>query len=258
MSVKSTIIAEEVLMVWAGMLDDHTHLHVFERDSVTGVRYRDEVLEPNVCRFMGACGPEFILMDAGKWKVTFLNKQTDMQALNSTNFAVKSPSASIFFTANKTPEKVYEINENREVSTPLKGSIEIDNFSPKKAANVSFCSQIGNEIAKGDVNFTPVRPKTFSCRRRQNVSYFSCESPKGILRSVPMEFGTPDFHNERTLCETLESTESERSVAEIWSNISLNSFKNRKSLSAYSEHSDISSTEMIQFKKKLEESGQKL
>ncbi|GFX76727.1 transposable element Tc1 transposase [Trichonephila clavipes] len=37
-------------------------LHVFERGSVTGVRYRDEVLEPYVRPFRGACGPEFILM----------------------------------------------------------------------------------------------------------------------------------------------------------------------------------------------------
>ncbi|GBN56782.1 hypothetical protein AVEN_245928-1 [Araneus ventricosus] len=32
------------LMVWAGiMLDGRTPLHVFERDTVTGVRYRDEI-----------------------------------------------------------------------------------------------------------------------------------------------------------------------------------------------------------------------
>ncbi|GFV10606.1 transposable element Tcb2 transposase [Trichonephila clavipes] len=52
------------LMVWAGiMLDGRTSLHVFERGSVTGVRNKDEVLEPYVHFFMGACFPEFILMD---------------------------------------------------------------------------------------------------------------------------------------------------------------------------------------------------
>ncbi|GFU57523.1 DDE_3 domain-containing protein [Trichonephila clavipes] len=52
------------LMVWAGiMLDGRTPLHIFERGSVTGVRYRDEVLESYVCLFRDACGPEFILMD---------------------------------------------------------------------------------------------------------------------------------------------------------------------------------------------------
>ncbi|GFQ71830.1 hypothetical protein TNCT_54841 [Trichonephila clavata] len=177
----------------------------------------------------------------GKWKVTFLNKQTETQALSSTNFEVRSPSDLIFFTADNTPEEVYEIKGNSEVSTSLKGSIEMDNFSPKKSENVCFCSEIDNGIAKGDVNFTPDRPKTFSCRRRLNISYFSSESPKGILRSVPMEFGIPDFYNARTLWETFESAESEISVAEVWSNISLNSFQNMKP--ADSEHSSISSTE---------------
>ncbi|GFV44102.1 DDE_3 domain-containing protein [Trichonephila clavipes] len=35
----------------------------FERGSVSGVRYRDEVLETYVSLFRGACDPEFILMD---------------------------------------------------------------------------------------------------------------------------------------------------------------------------------------------------
>ncbi|GBM73843.1 hypothetical protein AVEN_100547-1 [Araneus ventricosus] len=45
------------------MLDGRTPLHVFERGTVTGVRYRDEILEPCVRLFRGAVGPEFILMD---------------------------------------------------------------------------------------------------------------------------------------------------------------------------------------------------
>ncbi len=51
-------------MVWADiMLDGRTSLHIFDRGSVTGVRYRDEVLEPYVNVFRGAVGPEFILKD---------------------------------------------------------------------------------------------------------------------------------------------------------------------------------------------------
>ncbi|GBM69328.1 hypothetical protein AVEN_155753-1 [Araneus ventricosus] len=45
------------------MLDGRTPLHVYERITVTGVRYRDEILEPYVRLFRGAVGPEFILMD---------------------------------------------------------------------------------------------------------------------------------------------------------------------------------------------------
>ncbi|GBO20404.1 hypothetical protein AVEN_259722-1 [Araneus ventricosus] len=54
----------EDLMVWPSiMLDGRTPLHVFERGTVTGLRYRDEILEPYVRLFRGAVGPEFILMD---------------------------------------------------------------------------------------------------------------------------------------------------------------------------------------------------
>jgi len=52
------------VMVWGGIMEDRrTRLHVFDRGSVNGVRYRDEVLEPYVRLFRGTVGPEFILMD---------------------------------------------------------------------------------------------------------------------------------------------------------------------------------------------------
>ncbi|GFW04827.1 transposable element Tcb2 transposase [Trichonephila clavipes] len=49
-------------MVWAGITLD-ARLHVFERGTVTAVRYTDEVLESYVCLFRGAVDPDFILMD---------------------------------------------------------------------------------------------------------------------------------------------------------------------------------------------------
>ncbi|GBM00745.1 hypothetical protein AVEN_150912-1 [Araneus ventricosus] len=45
------------------MLDGRTPLHVFERGTVTGVRYKNEILELYVRLFRRAVGPEFILMD---------------------------------------------------------------------------------------------------------------------------------------------------------------------------------------------------
>ncbi|GBM33737.1 hypothetical protein AVEN_47042-1 [Araneus ventricosus] len=45
------------------MLYGRTPLHVFEKGTVTGVRYRDEILESYVRLFRSAVGPEFILMD---------------------------------------------------------------------------------------------------------------------------------------------------------------------------------------------------
>ncbi|GFV10835.1 DDE_3 domain-containing protein [Trichonephila clavipes] len=45
------------------MLDGRIPPRVFKRDSVTGVRYRHDVLELYVCLFRGAWGPKFILKD---------------------------------------------------------------------------------------------------------------------------------------------------------------------------------------------------
>ncbi|GFW91412.1 DDE_3 domain-containing protein [Trichonephila clavipes] len=47
------------------MLDDRwiPFLHVFERGSVTSVKYRDEVLGPYVCLCTGVCDPDINLMD---------------------------------------------------------------------------------------------------------------------------------------------------------------------------------------------------
>ena len=51
-------------MVWAGItLGYRTDLHIFKRDSLTVVRYRDEILEPIVRLYAAAVGPTFVLMD---------------------------------------------------------------------------------------------------------------------------------------------------------------------------------------------------
>ncbi|GBM37326.1 hypothetical protein AVEN_78073-1 [Araneus ventricosus] len=51
-------------MVWAGIsLGGHTDPHVFHGGTLTGVRYRDEILDPYVRPYAGAIGNDFILMD---------------------------------------------------------------------------------------------------------------------------------------------------------------------------------------------------
>ncbi|GFW88535.1 transposable element Tcb2 transposase [Trichonephila clavipes] len=45
------------------MLNGRTELHIFDRGSVTGDRYCEEVLLPHVLLFRGAIGPDFIFMD---------------------------------------------------------------------------------------------------------------------------------------------------------------------------------------------------
>ncbi|GBM14312.1 Transposable element Tcb2 transposase [Araneus ventricosus] len=52
------------ITVWVGIsLGGHTDLHAFHGGTLTGVRYRDEVLDPYVRPYAGAIGNDFILMD---------------------------------------------------------------------------------------------------------------------------------------------------------------------------------------------------
>ncbi|GBM29736.1 Transposable element Tcb2 transposase [Araneus ventricosus] len=82
------------LMVWAGiMLDGRTHLHVFERGTVTGVRYRDEILEPYVRLFRGAVGPEFILMDnnARPHRALLIDEFLESENIRRMDWQARSP-----------------------------------------------------------------------------------------------------------------------------------------------------------------------
>ncbi|GBM11017.1 Transposable element Tcb2 transposase [Araneus ventricosus] len=82
------------LMVWAGiMLDGGTPLHVFERGTVTGVRYRDEILEPYVRLFRGAVGPEFILMDdnARLHRALLVDEFLESEDISQMDWPARSP-----------------------------------------------------------------------------------------------------------------------------------------------------------------------
>ncbi|GFU94612.1 transposable element Tcb2 transposase [Trichonephila clavipes] len=52
------------ILVWAGIsLGGHTDLHVFHGGTVTGLRYRDEILDPYISPYAAAIGNDFIQMD---------------------------------------------------------------------------------------------------------------------------------------------------------------------------------------------------
>ncbi|GFT92910.1 transposable element Tcb2 transposase [Trichonephila clavipes] len=52
------------VLVWGGiMLNGRTELHIFDKGSVIGERYCEEVILPHVRLFRGAFGPYFIFMD---------------------------------------------------------------------------------------------------------------------------------------------------------------------------------------------------
>ncbi|GFW75125.1 transposable element Tcb2 transposase [Trichonephila clavipes] len=82
------------ILVWAGIsLGGHTDLHVFHGGTVTGLRYRDEILDPYVRPYAAAIGNDFILMDGNArftelgllrsiWRITVWNEwngQLDLQ-----------------------------------------------------------------------------------------------------------------------------------------------------------------------------------
>jgi hypothetical protein len=51
-------------MVWGGIIrDGRTDLHFLERGTMTGVQYRDDILDVYTRPYTGALGPAFILMD---------------------------------------------------------------------------------------------------------------------------------------------------------------------------------------------------
>ena len=51
-------------MVWARIsLGGHTDLHVFHGGNLTGVRYRDEIIDAYVWPYLAAIGNDFILMN---------------------------------------------------------------------------------------------------------------------------------------------------------------------------------------------------
>ncbi|KFM59627.1 Transposable element Tcb2 transposase, partial [Stegodyphus mimosarum] len=81
-------------MVWAGiMLDGRTPLHVFDRGSMTGVRCRDEVLEPCVHLFQDPVGPEFILQDdnARPHRVLLVDEFLESEDIRRMDWTARSP-----------------------------------------------------------------------------------------------------------------------------------------------------------------------
>ncbi|GBO12845.1 Transposable element Tcb2 transposase [Araneus ventricosus] len=82
------------IIVWACiMLDGRVPLHVFERGTVTGVRYRDEILKPYVLLFRGAVGPEFILMDdnARPHRALLVDEFLEIEYIRRMDWPARSP-----------------------------------------------------------------------------------------------------------------------------------------------------------------------
>ncbi|GFX96082.1 transposable element Tcb2 transposase [Trichonephila clavipes] len=82
------------ILVWAGIsLGGHTDLHVFHGGTVTGLRYRDEILDPYVRPYAAAIGNDFILMDdnARPHRVRIVEEYLEDHGLERMEWPARSP-----------------------------------------------------------------------------------------------------------------------------------------------------------------------
>ncbi|KFM56783.1 Transposable element Tcb2 transposase, partial [Stegodyphus mimosarum] len=82
------------VIVWVGiMMDGRTDHHFFDTGSVTGQRYRDEVLEPYVRLFRGAVDPHFIFMDdnAPCHRAVLVDDFLEMENIQHMSWPANSP-----------------------------------------------------------------------------------------------------------------------------------------------------------------------
>ncbi|GFX20982.1 transposable element Tc3 transposase [Trichonephila clavipes] len=82
------------ILVWAGIsLGGHTDLHVFHGGTVTGLRYRDEILDPYVHPYAAAIGNDFILMDdnARPHRARIVEEYLDDHGLERMEWPARSP-----------------------------------------------------------------------------------------------------------------------------------------------------------------------
>ncbi|GFW86860.1 transposable element Tcb2 transposase [Trichonephila clavipes] len=82
------------ILVWAGIsLGGHTDLHVFHGGTVTGLRYRDEILDPYVRPHAAAIGNDFILMDdnARSHRARIVEEYLEDHGLERMELSARSP-----------------------------------------------------------------------------------------------------------------------------------------------------------------------
>ncbi|GFX77184.1 transposable element Tcb2 transposase [Trichonephila clavipes] len=87
------------------MLGGRTHLHVFQRNTVTAVKYRDKVLEPYVRLFRSTVDPDFILMDGNErpHRVRMVDEFLESEYIRRMGRPARSPEFSPIEDAWDTP-----------------------------------------------------------------------------------------------------------------------------------------------------------
>ena len=81
-------------MVWGGIsFDGVTDLYVIQNGALTGVRYRDEILDVYVRPFAGAVGDNFVLMDdnARPHRARVVNDYLEDEGIERLDWPSRSP-----------------------------------------------------------------------------------------------------------------------------------------------------------------------
>ena len=82
------------VMVWGDInYDGSTGLYVIRNGSLTGIKYRDEILTPIVSLYVGAIGNDFILMDgnARPHRARIVNEYLQQESIERMDWPEKSP-----------------------------------------------------------------------------------------------------------------------------------------------------------------------
>lgn len=82
------------ILVSAGIsCDGHTDLYPIRNGSLTGIRYRDEILDPIVRPYAGAHGPDFILMDdnARPHRARVVTRYLEQETIERMDWPARSP-----------------------------------------------------------------------------------------------------------------------------------------------------------------------
>ncbi|KAL0172943.1 hypothetical protein M9458_033254, partial [Cirrhinus mrigala] len=87
-------IGGSTVMVWGGIsMGARTELVIIENGSLTGQRYRDEILRPVVRPYAGAMWPDFVLMDdnAGPHRARLVTEFLEEEGISRMEWPAQSP-----------------------------------------------------------------------------------------------------------------------------------------------------------------------
>ena len=80
------------MLVWAGIAYDG-RLYVIRNGTLTDIRYRDEIFNPIVRPYAGACGPCFIMMNANTrpHRTRVVDQYLEQEGIERIDWPARSP-----------------------------------------------------------------------------------------------------------------------------------------------------------------------